>query len=282
MRDSGILAADSVARRINRESFLLLGGTAALLMQVAHPLVAAGVDQHSDFRRSPIPRLMRTVDTTLAIVFGDRGTAERAFRRIDRVHAPVRGSASDGRAYRARDPRLMLWVQTTLVLTSLRWYETVMGPLAPAERASYWEEAKVFAGSLGVPHHLCPATLADLEEYERVMLRTEVIPDATAIAVARDVLRPLGPVPLPIYWANDAITAGLLPPPLRDAFALRYGPTERRIHRAIVSAIQLSRPVLPSWITVVPQARRHEAVFRPSLGADQAPGGFPLGSSETK
>src|SRR5438309_10114812 len=110
MRDSGLFPTDSVARRVDRELFLLAGGAAALLMQVAHPLVAAGVDQHSDFRRSPIPRLMRTVDTTLAIVFGDRATAERAFRRIDRVHAPVRGSASDGRAYRARDPRLMLGV----------------------------------------------------------------------------------------------------------------------------------------------------------------------------
>ena len=110
MRDNGILATDSVARRINRESFLLLGGTAALLMQVAHPLVAAGVDQHSDFRRAPVPRLLRTVDTTLAIVFGERAEADRAFRRIDRVHAPVRGSAADGRSYRARDPRLLLWV----------------------------------------------------------------------------------------------------------------------------------------------------------------------------
>jgi uncharacterized protein (DUF2236 family) len=282
VRDNGILAADSVARRINRESFLLLGGTAALLMQVAHPLVAAGVDQHSDFRRAPVPRLLRTVDTTLAIVFGDRATAESSLRRIDRVHAPVRGSASDGRAYRARDPKLMLWVQTTLVLTSLRWYEMVMGPLSGSERASYWEEAKVFAGSLGVPHHLFPATVADLEEYERVMLGTEVIPDATAIAVVRDVLRPLGPLPAPVYWANDAVTAGLLPPPLRDAFGLRYGPAQRRIHRAVVSTIRLTRPLLPRWITVVPQARRYEAIFGPQVRAGQAPGGFPLGSSDTK
>src|SRR5437660_5564615 len=90
VRDTGILAVDSVARRINRESFLLLGGTAALLMQVAHPLVAAGVDQHSDFRAAPLPRLIRTVDATLEIVFGDRRRAERALRRIDRVHAPIR------------------------------------------------------------------------------------------------------------------------------------------------------------------------------------------------
>src|SRR5207244_13206617 len=93
LRDSWILAADSVARRINRESFLLLGGTAALLMQVAHPLVAAGVDQHSDFRRSPLRRLVRTVDTTLAIVYRERATAEGALKRIGRRPAPVGGQA---------------------------------------------------------------------------------------------------------------------------------------------------------------------------------------------
>ena len=261
MRDNGILATDSVARRINRESFLLLGGTAALLMQVAHPLVAAGVDQHSDFRRAPVPRLLRTVDTTLAIVFGERAEADRAFRRIDRVHAPVRGSAADGRSYRARDPRLLLWVQTTLVLTSLRWYEMVMGPLAAAERDSYWDEAKLFAGTLGVTPELLPSTLADLERYERKMLLSEVVPDATAVAVGRDVLRPLGPLPVPVYWANDAVTAGLLPEPLRQAYGLRYGPAERRFHRGVAVAIRMSRPVLPRWISVVPQARRYEAVF---------------------
>src|ERR1700694_4844502 len=108
MRDNGILAGQSGARRLTRESFLLLGGTAALLMQVAHPLVAAGVDQHSDFRRSPVRRLVRTVNTTLAIVFGERATAESALKRIGRSHAPVPGQAADGRAYRARAPQLVL------------------------------------------------------------------------------------------------------------------------------------------------------------------------------
>src|SRR5207253_8681246 len=72
--DHGLLPRDSVARRIDRESFVLLGGTAALLMQVAHPLVAAGVAAHSDFQRDPLGRLMRTLDITLASVFGDTPT----------------------------------------------------------------------------------------------------------------------------------------------------------------------------------------------------------------
>src|SRR5437660_12330623 len=111
MRDEGLLPADSIARRIDREMFILLGGTAALLLQVAHPLVAAGVDQHSDFRRSPHRRLLRTLDTTLAIVFGDRPRATAAIDRINGRHASVRGVAAGGAAYSARDPRLLLRVQ---------------------------------------------------------------------------------------------------------------------------------------------------------------------------
>ena len=221
MRDTGILAIDSVARRINRESFLLLGGTAALLMQVAHPLVAAGVDQHSDFRRSPVRRLVRTVDTTLAIVYGERAAAQSALRRIGRSHAPVRGQAEDGRAYRARDPQLLLWVQTTLVLTSARWYEAVMGRLSDAERDAYWAEGKFFAGELGVPEHLFPATYADLERFEADMLRTEVIPNATATTVARDVIRPYGWLPKALYWPRS-LSARILRSASATRSSLRY------------------------------------------------------------
>jgi uncharacterized protein (DUF2236 family) len=268
VRDAGILAADSVARRINRETFLLLGGTAALLMQVAHPLVAAGVDQHSDFRRSPVRRLVRTVDTTLAIVYGERATAESALKRIGRSHAPVRGQAADGRAYRARDPELLLWVQTTLVMTSVRWYEAVMGRLSDADRDAYWAEGKFFAGELGVPAELFPPTYADLERYESKMLRTTVVPDATATTVARDVLRPYRWLPEPTLWPTDALTAALLPPTLRDAFGLRFGTPQRLFYRAVILAIRALRPVLPEWFTVVPQARRFErAVSRPGEAA---------------
>jgi uncharacterized protein (DUF2236 family) len=258
VRDTGILADGSVARRINRETFLLLGGTAALLMQIAHPLVAAGVDQHSDFRRSPVRRLVRTVDTTLAIVYGERAAAESALKRIGRSHAPVRGQAADGRAYRARDPQLLLWVQTTLVLTSVRWYEAVMGRLSDAERDAYWAEGKFFAGELGVPEDLFPATYADLERYEADMLRTTVIPDATATAVARDVVRPYRWLPETLYWPTDALSAALLPVTLRDEFGLRFGVPQRMFYRALIVAVRALRPLSPDWLTVVPQARRFE------------------------
>ena len=256
MRDEGLLPADSIARRIDREMFILLGGTAALLLQVAHPLVAAGVDQHSDFRRAPHGRLLRTLDTTLAIVFGNSQTARRAMARINGRHVTVRGVAADGTKYDARDPALLLWVQCTLILTSLRLYELVMGRLSDAERQAYWQEAKVIVSGLGLPEHLVPASIADLETYERVMLERTVIPDATSRAVAQSVLRPYPRVPDRLWWPADALTAGLLPRSLRQAFGLRYGKRERLMFRASIVAVRMTIPFVPSFLRLVPQARR--------------------------
>ncbi len=253
--DHGLLPRDSVARRLNRESFLLLGGTAALLLQVAHPLVAAGVHQHSDFRRHPLGRLHRTLNTTLATVFGDTLAARRALRRIDDRHGAIAGMAVDGRAYRARDPRLLLWVQTTLVLTSLRFYELVVGPLSATDRERYWDEAKIIAHELGVPDELFPPTIGDLVAYERDMLATGVDPDATSYIVGRSVLRPFPFLPDVAYWPNDALAAGLLPPSVRDAFGLRYGAAERFFFLFTVVALRSLRVLLPERLTVVPHAR---------------------------
>ena len=250
-----LLPPDAIARRVDRETFVLLGGHAALLMQVAHPLVAAGVDQHSDFRRHPVRRLFRTLDTTLATVFGSRAGATRALRRIDRRHVPVRGVAADGRAYSAHDPDLMLWVQTTLVLTSLRLYEAVLGRLSDADRERYWSEAKTIARGLGIPDAIFPRTIADLERYEREQLDTSVVPDATARAVARDVMRPIGWLPDAAYWPLDAFTASLLPAPLRTALGLAWGPAERRWSRFVIHTLRLVVRQLPARVRHVPHAR---------------------------
>ncbi|HEY8731393.1 MAG TPA: oxygenase MpaB family protein [Candidatus Limnocylindria bacterium] len=254
-----LLPDRSVARRLDRELFLLLGGTAAVLMQVAHPLVAAGVEQHSDFRRDPIGRLRRTLNTTLAVVFAEPGDARSALRRIDRRHGPVRGTAPDGRAYDARDPRLLLWVQTTLVLTSLRLYEVVIGRLSASDREAYWQETRPIAAALGIPIDAQPVTLADLERYERAMLANEVVPDATSVRVAQQVLHPFTWVPGPAYWPTDAIAAALVPGPLRAAFGLRYRVGERILFAMVVAAVRIMRVALPTPLTVVPQARRFEA-----------------------
>ena len=247
----------SIARRIDREAFILLGGAAALLLQIAHPLVAAGVAQHSRFREEPFGRLHRTLDSTLTVVFGEPDRARAALRRIDRRHATVTGTAGDGRPYAARDPRLLLWVQATLVLTSLRLHELVLGPLGRDERERYWSEMKPIASALGIPDTMLPPTLADLEAFERAMLREEVVPDGTSYELARSIMRPV-PLPGALYAPLDALTAGLLPDGLREPLGLRWRTRERLLFRAVIVALRFVRRIAPERLTVVPHARRWE------------------------
>jgi uncharacterized protein (DUF2236 family) len=256
--ETDLLPERSVARRVDRELFVLLGGTAAVLMQIAHPLVAAGVEQHSDYFRDPLGRLRRTLNTSLAVVFAEPRAARAAIRRIDRRHGPVRGTASDGRSYEARDPELLMWVQATLVLTSLRLYEAILGPLGPADRDAYWQEGRPLAALLGIPLERQPPTIDDLERYERTMLATAVRPDDASRRVARRVLHPFPWIPAAIYWPTDAIAAALVPRALRPEFGLRYRRIERLFFAVVIATVRMMRTVLPMPITVVPQARRFE------------------------
>src|SRR5213082_12782 len=135
---AGLFPDDSIVRQVNRENVLILGGGRALLMQLAHPKVAAGVDEHSDFRQHPVRRLRRTIRMTMAIVFGDRETALAAARAVNQVHGRVRGED-----YRALDPDLLLWVHATLVDSALVTYERFVQRLSPGDREQFYQESKL-------------------------------------------------------------------------------------------------------------------------------------------
>ena len=111
MSDRGLFGPDSLTWRVNREGALLLGGGRALLLQVAHPLVAAGVSQHSNYREDPFGRLYRTLDTVTTIVFG---------------------SASDAKAVAAREARAagIHWTFAPMIdiARDPRWGRIVEGP----------------------------------------------------------------------------------------------------------------------------------------------------------
>ena len=151
---SGLYPEDSITRRVNRENVLLLGGGRALLMQLAHPKVAAGVDEHSDFRRHPVRRLRRTVRMTMAIVFGDQKTAEAAAQAVNRVHGRVRGED-----YHALDPDLLLWVHATLVDSALVTYERFVQRLSAGEREDFYQESKLLGELLRIPRARFPDRL---------------------------------------------------------------------------------------------------------------------------
>ena len=245
----------SISWRVNREAALLLGGGRALLMQLAHPKVAAGVAEHSDFERDPLSRLERTLTLSLALTFGNPEQVRAAAERINRTHRRVTGPG-----YRALDPDLLLWVDATLVDSALVTYRTFVGPLTPDEEERYYQEAKAIGALLGIPRRLYPETLAGFRDYLAEMLAGPVQPDDTGRRLARLVLRPpIRPLPGGVFAPFDVITAGLLPERLQRAYGLRWGRVSRGLFAAARATVPRVLAATPRRLRIVPPARQAEA-----------------------
>jgi uncharacterized protein (DUF2236 family) len=264
MSDAGLFGPDSVTWRVNREGVLLLGGGTAIILQLAHPLVAAGVQQHSNYRDEPWARLYRTLDMTTKVMFGPTALAEDTARKLRHIHGLIRGVTTEsagrfpaGTPYDARTAELRMWVHATLVHVSLDVYTRYVGALTIAEQRRYYAEQMLLAEQFGVPRKHQPQTFADFNEYFADMLAS----DATAVTDAlRDVVDatlnpPLPRVARPLVEALNLATVGMLPAGLRAELELPWGPGRQRL--LDVSRVLLSRalPVLPRLLREFPPAR---------------------------
>jgi uncharacterized protein (DUF2236 family) len=247
----------SMTWKVNRHSVLLLGGRAALLMQLAHPSVAAGVADHSDFRTDPFGRLRRTLDVMLTIVFGDRATATKAVAHVNAVHDGVVGSRSDGSAYFARDPHLLLWVFSTLVDSAITVYRDCVGPLTEEEVDLYYDEGKELATMFGIPADILPPSYGAMKRWMSSLIESgEVVVTPLAREIAAPILRPLRVVPRRFAEASAVATAALLPPPIREGYGLKLGPIRSALWTAGKVASRRGLPILPGVLRTFPAARR--------------------------
>jgi uncharacterized protein (DUF2236 family) len=264
--DPGLFGPGSIAWRINAESILLLGGGRALLMQVAHPLVAAGVADHSDFTAQPFERLWRTVDTALTVIFGDSHQWRSAVERVHRIHEGVRGERA-GERYSALDPELLLWVHATLVDSSIEAYERLVRPMPLWVRERYYLEMRRMGTAFGVPQDLHPASYAEFRAYmERTISNMKVVDECRA--VARRVLSPPAPFVLwPAGIASGLLSVGLVPAPLRSRLALRWNDATERAFGAAATAVRSTLPLLPDRVRRWPHAREAERRMRSAIDA---------------
>ncbi len=268
MTDAGLFGPGSMTWRVNREGVLLLGGGRALVLQVAHPLVAAGVAEHSNYREDPWGRLYRTLDLTTKIVFGSTETAKEASHRISQVHGRVNGETREsggrypaGTPYDARDPELLMWVHATLVDTALLVYKRYVGTLTIAEQREYYEEQKLLGEQFGVPRDRQPDTFADFNEYVREMLASDRIAVTDSLRdVVNATLRPelptvARPLAKPMIAAINLVTIGLLPESLRRDLEVKWTPGRERVLEASRVVISRMLPVLPRIMREFPPAR---------------------------
>lgn len=262
--DFGYYGPGSVAWKINREWAVLLGGSRAVLMQIAHPLVAVGVSQHSDYMIDPFGRAGRTFMRGEELTFGSTRLARQSARTINNQHKHVHGQLpidagcfARGTPYDARDPELLLWVHATLVDTLLLGYTTFVGPLTHAEEAQYYEESKAVAHLLGLLPEQMPEGIDDLKHYVYEMVQSNrLAPTLQARELAFQMLfPPISSAFRPLMHLNLYITNALLPQPVREIYGFDWNKRQQRAFDLSARSLRLVVPRLPIQLRELPITR---------------------------
>ncbi len=245
-----------VLRRAAAEPAMILGGQRALLLQVAHPLVAAGVEHHSGFRGQPVQRLWSTIDALMCLVWGREAEAVEARHRILRTHDRVHGGASPAEAtssvpigtrYSAHDPALLWWVWATLVDTTEVVHDRLLEPLDPTEREALHTDWVRLAAFLGIPDHLLDADRATFRR-RFVEHRDRLELSATARHVARSIVDPpLWFVPRPVRAAYALLATSLLDDRTRALYDLPWDPDRAATAAALEAQVRAAWALVPGW-----------------------------------
>ena len=268
------IAHPGIAWRIHRERVLLAGWGRAILLQIAHPMVAQGVADHSVFTTEPWGwrrRLDRTLRSMLALTFGSQAEAAAAAARINGIHDRVHGRLGQaaggspaGAGYSAHDPALLTWVHTTLVDSFLLAYRLFVGPLDRADADRYCAEAAGIEPILGIPAGRLPRSEARLREYLDAMLASGAIEVTdTARRLSREILRPPLPGVLrPALWLANLPAVGLLPVEIRAAYGLPWSRSRASALHVLAAVSRRALPLAPRALRYWADARRAERRLR--------------------
>ena len=255
---AGVFGPDSVIWRIDREAAVFLGAGRALLLQLAHPWVAAGIAQHSQTLSDPIGRFHRTFNVVFTMVFGTLDQALAKARHLHRRHAAIRGHLAEasgrsfvGSAYYANEISALAWVHATLIDTALLAHDLVLPPLRPQEREQYYAEHRRFGALFGIPGTHLPRDWEAFTGYVSSMFQSATLSVTPAARkIADELFSGIGlPRPLPRWYR--AVTAGMLPQRVRDGFGLPYAEVHRCSAERALAMTRRIYPLLPTSLRYV-------------------------------
>jgi uncharacterized protein (DUF2236 family) len=262
--DPGFFGLNSVTWRVLREPLLILGGSRALLMQVAHPLVAQGVVDYSRYETQPYGRLLETSRWVYAFAFGSSAEALAAVEHLRSVHARVQGKLETANAtavlaassrYDALDRELGTWVYATLVQSMLATHSALIGGLSGFQRDTFVREWAQAGEIMDVRPSPRWRDTASLDAHVDDQISAGVVqPVPAARRIAQTILQPPVPWPQlrPVSRIIALITAGLLPRDVRAGYGLSWSPLHQRAFQAVCDNLQALHGYLPKFARVSP------------------------------
>jgi uncharacterized protein (DUF2236 family) len=233
------------------------GGAAyALMLQVAHPVVGAGVAEHSNFRADPWSRLLRTLDFLTCMNFGGPELAHQTGTRVREMHKLIRGTMPNGERYSALDPEAYAWVHATLADAIVRGNEHFIRPIPARDLEPFWAEWRRMGRLLGVRERDLPERWSDFGGYFDRMIadrleRTRSVDDV--MAALEQPPPPVRGVPSPL-WKAMRLPArrsarigmvGMMPPAFRRKLGLPWKRGHELEFRAMARASRAAGPLMP-------------------------------------
>ncbi len=237
---------------------LMAGAGYALMLQVSHPVVGAGVSEHSNFRADPWGRLLRTLDFTTSMVYGGPDLAWETGRRVRNMHKHIKGELPNGEPYHSLEPEAYAWVHATLADSIIRSHMRFVGPVKHSELETFWAEWKRIGRFLGVRDRDLPQRWDDFPAYFDQMIDERLEPTDSVTDVLESLEKPPPPAvrgmsdglwqALRVPAARNAKlgTVGLMPATLRSKLGLEWSDAQQLELRAVAAASRASGPVLPA------------------------------------
>ncbi|SFW49083.1 oxygenase MpaB family protein [Amycolatopsis australiensis] len=231
---------------------VLLAGQ-VLVLQVAHPVVAAGVRDHSDYTSDPWTRLMRTGASLSIYVYGGKAGARVEAARLRSLHRSFTGVA-DGKRYSALDPAAYAWVHATLVRVPVDAQRFFGVPLTASELDEYYAQMCDIGRMLGVRERDLPPDWAAFSRYYDSM-----VAGFTGNAAIDQLFETIRTVTKPVRWLPGAcwhwhariqmfLIRATLPPAFRERLGLQWTDADQRRFDRFARAIRLLATPVPAAV----------------------------------